>query len=116
MDVYQKLILDIIELNTKQKLNIEDLKAIKRDFAKENKLSDIPTNIKLIRAYHQLIQTSNSKIETENQKLIKIEKNIEIENLLKKRAIRSQSGIVAVQVLTKPYMCPGKCIFCPSEK
>ncbi|OQY37642.1 MAG: hypothetical protein B6229_08110 [Spirochaetaceae bacterium 4572_7] len=104
MDLYQKLILDIIELNTKQKLNIEDLKAIKRDFAKENKLSDIPTNIKLIRAYQQLVQASH------------IPKSVEIENLLKKRAIRSQSGIVAVQVLTKPYMCPGKCIFCPSEK
>jgi elongator complex protein 3 len=106
MDIYQRLILDIIELNIEQKLNIEDLKAIKRNFAKENKLSDIPTNIKLIRAYQQLIQDKNSGVE----------KDIEIENLLKKRAIRSQSGIVAVQVLTKPYMCPGKCIFCPNEK
>lgn len=104
MDVYQKLILDIIVLNTKQKLTIEDLKAIKREFAKKNKLSDIPTNIKLIRAYQQLLQSS------------KIEKDLAIENLLKKRAIRSQSGIVAVQVLTKPFYCPGKCIFCPNEE
>ena len=45
----------------------------------------------------------------------KISKNIEIENLLKKRAVRSQSWIVAVQVLTKPYPCPWQCIFCPNE-
>ena len=41
---------------------------------------------------------------------------MKLEQLLKKRGIRSQSGIVSVQVLTKPWPCPGKCIFCPSEK
>jgi len=104
MQSYNDLILKIIELNTKQKLTIDDLKTIKRDFAKQNKLSDIPTNIKLLRTYHQLIKQKQ------------IQKNIEIENLLKKRSIRSESGIVAVQVLTKPYACPGQCIFCPNEK
>jgi len=104
MQSYHDLILKIIELNTKQKLTIDDLKTIKRDFAKQKKLADIPTNIKLLRAYHQLIQDK------------KIKKDIEIENLLKKRSVRSESGIVAVQVLTKPYACPGQCIFCPNEK
>ena len=104
MQSYHNLILKIIELNTKQKLTIDDLKIIKREFSKKNKLSDIPTNIKLIRTYHQLVKDK------------KIEKNIEIENLFKKRAVRSQSGIVAVQVLTKPYPCPWQCVFCPNEK
>ncbi len=36
--------------------------------------------------------------------------------LLKTRPIRSLSGIVNVSVLTKPYPCPGKCIYCPIEK
>ena len=104
MNPYHELILQIIALNSKQKLNIDDLKDIKRDFAKKQKLPDIPTNIKLLRAYHELLSDK------------KIEKNIEIESLLKKRAVRSQSGIVAVQVLTKPYPCPGQCIFCPNEQ
>jgi len=104
MNPYHELILQIIALNSEQKLNLDDLKDIKRDFAKKQKLPDIPTNIKLLRAYHELL----------SQK--KIEKNIEIESLLKKRAVRSQSGIVAVQVLTKPYPCPGQCIFCPNEQ
>jgi len=39
----------------------------------------------------------------------------DVEALLKKRAIRSQSGIVPVQVLTKPFRCPGECIFCPED-
>ena len=104
MNSYHELILQIIALNSEQKLNLDDLKDIKRDFAKKLKLPDIPTNIKLLRAYHELLSDG------------KIEKNIEIESLLKKRAVRSQSGIVAVQVLTKPYPCPGQCIFCPNEQ
>ena len=103
MNPYHELILQIIAQNSEQKLNLDDLKDIKRDFAKKQKLPDIPTNIKLLRAYHELLSDK------------KIEKNIEIESLLKKRAVRSQSGIVAVQVLTKPYPCPGQCIFCPNE-
>ena len=35
--------------------------------------------------------------------------------MLMKRKIRSLSGIVPIQVLTKPWPCPGKCIFCPNE-
>ncbi|MDP2930397.1 MAG: tRNA uridine(34) 5-carboxymethylaminomethyl modification radical SAM/GNAT enzyme Elp3, partial [bacterium] len=36
--------------------------------------------------------------------------------LLKTRGIRSLSGIVSVSVLTKPYPCPGKCLYCPDQK
>lgn len=104
MNPYHELILQIIAQNSEQKLSLDDLKDIKRDFAKKQKLPDIPTNIKLLRAYHELLSDK------------KIEKNIEIESLLKKRAVRSQSGIVAVQVLTKPYPCPWQCIFCPNEQ
>lgn len=104
MNEYQKFIVEIIELNSKNQLTLDDFKNIKRDFAKRNKLSDIPTNIKLLRTYHQLLKEK------------KITKDIEIENLFKKRSVRSESGIVAVQVLTKPYPCPGQCIFCPNEK
>ena len=35
--------------------------------------------------------------------------------MLRKRAIRSLSWIVPVQVLTKPWPCPGQCIFCPND-
>lgn len=36
--------------------------------------------------------------------------------ILRKRAIRTMSGIAPVAVLTKPYSCPGKCAYCPTEK
>jgi elongator complex protein 3 len=39
-----------------------------------------------------------------------------LQKLLRKRAIRTLSGIAPVAVLTKPYPCPGNCAYCPSEK
>ena len=31
------------------------------------------------------------------------------------KPMRTQSGVTVVTVLTKPYPCPGKCIFCPDD-
>ena len=45
-----------------------------------------------------------------------IKSNKKIEQLLTKRAVRTLSGVAVVSVLTKPFPCPGNCLFCPSEK
>ncbi len=34
---------------------------------------------------------------------------------LRMKPVRTLSGVAPVTVLTKPYPCPGKCIFCPSD-
>ncbi len=34
---------------------------------------------------------------------------------IRMKPIRSLSGVTTVTVLTKPYPCPGKCIFCPDD-
>ncbi len=34
---------------------------------------------------------------------------------LRLRPIRTRSGVTPVTVLTKPFPCPGKCIFCPND-
>ncbi len=34
---------------------------------------------------------------------------------LKRKPVRTQSGVTPVTVLTKPFPCPGQCIFCPSD-
>jgi len=31
------------------------------------------------------------------------------------RPVRTQSGVTPLTVLTKPYPCPGECIFCPND-
>jgi elongator complex protein 3 len=81
----------------------EDLARIKREFAKKYKKSCL-SNIELLKAYHKLSKNRS------------VQKSEFMENLLKTRPVRSLSGIVNVSVLTKPYPCPGKCIYCPTQK
>lgn len=35
--------------------------------------------------------------------------------LLRKKPVRSLSGVTVVTVFTEPHPCPGRCIFCPSD-
>jgi elongator complex protein 3 len=38
-----------------------------------------------------------------------------LKKLLQVKPVRTLSGVTPVTVLTKPYPCPGECIFCPSD-
>ena len=38
-----------------------------------------------------------------------------VEQILTLNGIRSQSGIAIVTVVTEPYPCPGRCVYCPTE-
>ena len=58
----------------------------------------------LLKTYHEMLKSKRLK------------QAFWLETLLKLRPMRSLSGIVNVAVLTKPYPCPGKCIYCPSQK
>jgi len=82
---------------------LANLDSAKRKICKEFQVVP-PSNINLLKAYHKLLRNK------------RIKKNENLEYLLKKRRVRSLSGIVNISVLTKPYDCPGKCIFCPSQK
>lgn len=75
----------------------------KRARAKTNAQPNVPTNIQVLKTYMAMVARWD------------LAKTPHIEQLLKKRSIRSASGIVAVQVLTKPFRCPGECIFCPND-
>ncbi|MDX1663993.1 MAG: tRNA uridine(34) 5-carboxymethylaminomethyl modification radical SAM/GNAT enzyme Elp3 [Candidatus Promineifilaceae bacterium] len=44
-----------------------------------------------------------------------MEYQAEVVTALQKKPTRSQAGVTVVTVLTKPYPCPGKCIFCPTD-
>lgn len=95
---------EIIKKIIKEKTdNSEKLASLKRKMAKKFRTS-CPSNIELLESYHKLAR--NKKIKNQPW----------IENLLRTRPTRSLSGIVNVSVLTKPYPCSGKCIYCPQEK
>lgn len=44
-----------------------------------------------------------------------LEYDPEVRVLLQTKPVRSQSGVTVVTVLTKPYPCPGQCVFCPTD-
>lgn len=46
----------------------------------------------------------------------KIERKAFLESLLLKKETRTLSGVAPVAVFTKPFPCPGRCIYCPSEE
>lgn len=64
----------------------------------------LPTNADLREHYEKMI------------KVKKIKRNIKFEEIMQSRKIRTQSGVAIVAVLTKEYPCPGKCLYCPTEK
>lgn len=76
-----------------------ELTSFKRRISRKYKIP-LPSNIELLKDYHKLAPKRSPILET----------------LLKTRPIRSLSGIVNVSVLTKPYPCPGKCLYCPTER
>ena len=96
---------DVLVLTLLQEKNLtsESLKDTQRAFAKSHNLSTLPSKSQILQAYFLLLEQG------------KIEKNADFELLLRKRAIRSLSGIVPIQVLTKPFPCPSRCIFCPND-
>lgn len=71
---------------------------------KVDKADTMPNNPELLALYHELV--------TEGV----VEKNTKTEHILKRLKVRSNSGVAVVSLLTKPYTCPGRCIYCPTEK
>lgn len=63
-----------------------------------------PEKSALLSAYHNLVKNK------------KTPPNPLIEKILTKRAVRTLSGVAVISVLTKPFPCPGKCLYCPTEK
>ncbi len=79
----------------------EALHKMKKKLAREYKM-DLPSNFKLQKAYQSLKKEG-------------WEGDEKLQALIRKRKIRTLSGVSVITVLTKPYPCPGECVFCPTE-
>lgn len=67
---------------------------------------------------HGLPWLSKSQVITAYEELCDLDLmqySSEVITALQKKPTRSQAGVTVVTVLTKPYPCPGKCIFCPTD-
>lgn len=81
---------------------IDQLMQAKRNWSKRQGFP-LPPNHTLLTGYRQLIDDG------------KIEKNAKLMELLRVRKVRTLSGVAVITVLTKPYGCPGRCVYCPTE-
>lgn len=99
--------LEIIK-NIKKIKTAQDLNAFKRVLSKKYAFS-ILLNSDILQEYFLLIKEDKISavwLKQNNEKFL---------TLLKKRAVRTMSGIAPVAVLTKPYPCPGSCAYCPKK-
>ncbi|MDD5528131.1 MAG: tRNA uridine(34) 5-carboxymethylaminomethyl modification radical SAM/GNAT enzyme Elp3 [Patescibacteria group bacterium] len=80
-----------------------EIMALKRKLVKKSG-GKIPRHSELWREYLLLVKSGKIKFDEK------------FARLLKRRAVRTLSGVAPVAVLTKPWQCPGKCAFCPTEK
>jgi elongator complex protein 3 len=91
------------------KLTIQELAETTADFSRiKKKVSKllqlpIPSNANLREIYNKLVLQKQIKPDEKIEKLLIGKKN------------RTHSGVAVIAVLTKPFPCPGKCLYCPSE-
>lgn len=64
----------------------------------------LPNNAELLFLYNEMVKDGVQ------QKISNVEK------LLRKIKTKSNSGVAVVSLLTKPFACPGRCTYCPTEK
>ena len=85
----------------------EEMKFKKKFFLahkKESLQKEMPTHAELLALYKKRVESGEEK------------RNPDLEQVLKKLKVRSNSGVAVISLLTKPYACPGRCIYCPTEK
>ncbi len=80
----------------------EQFHTFKNEIYREYKLPKGISGITFIDRYNILVNEGILQYDTRVWKL------------LRKRAVRSLSGVSVISILTKPWGCPGKCVYCPS--
>jgi len=97
--VFEQLIESIVRENPQTKV---ELNSLRTKFTSQLKINQPPTR-ELLQAYQNLLKKKS------------IKRNEMLESLLRKADIRTTSGISVITSLVKPYTCPGKCVYCPTE-
>lgn len=97
-EVLQKLLEELIETVDQPKFNLNQLL---KKFPKPD--GNLYKKSEILNAYSKTVGNG----------LVSV--NANIEKILVKKPTRTMSGVTPVTILTKPFPCPGKCIFCPSD-
>lgn len=98
----QELIAILEEIEDWSESSAKKLARLVKRHTKEN--GDVFSKDELVGAYRKLAGTRGLKKYSEK-----------VLSKIRMKPIRTASGVAPVTVLTKPFPCPGKCIFCPSD-
>ena len=82
--------------------NKDDFHKLKNKVYSKYKLAKPISSIEIIERYNELTHSWE------------IEENLFFQKLIRKRWVRSQSGVTVISLLTKFWWCPGKCVYCPT--
>lgn len=99
----ETILIELIEeLVAQESLSSERYRQIMRRYVVEH---DLPwlSKEQVIQAYRRLCDQGRLSFDAS------------VITTLQVKPTRSQAGVTVVTVLTKPYPCPGKCIFCPTD-
>jgi elongator complex protein 3 len=91
----------LLEVNDTDKINRKKLTAIIRKYPKNG--NSLFAKDELVQGYYYLKE--NGELEEARGLL----------NKIKMKPTRTISGVTPLTVLTHPFPCPGKCIFCPND-
>lgn len=92
-------------ITTALERNVTDAQALRTVKAAVSKRYSIqmPTNASILTEYKRLIELGELSSSATFWKVLQV------------RSVRTLSGIAPITVLTKPYQCPGRCTYCPTE-
>lgn len=95
--IVEAIILDVLACKDLSQKALDA--AIRTQLRKTN--FQFPTIARLVKTYRELTKTHP--------------RDLGLERLLRCKTVRTDSGVAPITLLTKPYACPGKCVYCPTE-
>lgn len=99
----KKILDDIIDLSLSQEIKDKnEFQKIQNEIYKKYKLSKPLASIEILNRYNERIKSWE------------LQENISFKKILRKRGVRSLSGVTVISLLTKFFGCPWKCIYCPT--
>lgn len=100
---YKSLLIPLLkEIEVTPTVSAKDLAKLVKKYTKTN--GDVFSKDQLVKAYRLYAGTNG--LEPFSEKTIE---------KIKMKPVRTVSGVAPITVLTKPFPCPGKCIFCPND-
>ena len=103
-EIIDKILIKWLETLKEKDLDKRHFHKIKNNIYKKYYIKTPFSSIQILHRYNKLISSW------------KLEENLVLKKILRKRWVRSLSWVTVISLLTKSFPCPWKCIYCPTFK